>query len=340
MSTATGVAQPRQVLVAIASARNSPVLESAPPPANGPLLPASGPLPSTTNAPLPAAPSQLSTSSERFRPDLTIEVASPVHAATAVTEEAAVCCSSLSAVKALRKLAVPIEMFYDLALMPSWMVTATKIEAVVFLCVSLPFQLYVILSHGGADVGIAFIPLVLHRAIMFFVDIGSLGAQCGWANAIMPDMSTGASVARLLRVIDGIGCLFTLLIGAFMTIISLVFVTDGGSTRISMTTAAVPIWLSSAIQLCILVIFSAPTVLHAVYVDWPLDLIWRFRAAPIPGWRLFMSRFASRVLIIACNALTVPLALKIDAPAGAYSWDFVFNGVFALIAIVSGCAVQ
>ena len=140
---------------------------------------------------------------------------------------------------------------------------------------------------------------------------------------------------RGLRIMDGLAALLAIALAMLQAAISTTFT---NRLVISFRVCALPIWVGTSLQaiavaaVALLCVGRLGGPVWARMVD---DPIGSSRRPPRPRWRLFTLRYGWRMLNIAFNCVTVPLALKLDDPASPLPWVTILAPVYVALGLAS-----
>lgn len=223
----------------------------------------------------------------------------------------------------------------DVAAWPRWRVSMLVAEATLFAALSMLCQLFAL--RPNTSIGIAFIPIVLCRAVALISDLLIILLRVGWAaplGRIGGHIPNGVLFPRVLRQIDGIGAALSVILGAFLL---------GLSSRVPpeyvsrFQTSAFPLWVGTIVQVSAMLLVTALYAGDCAALD-TAPVPHRATLASLPRQhrsklRVLTDVFASRWLFVGINISTAMLAVKLDQPH-ALSWQAVLAPMYLLASCV------
>lgn len=243
---------------------------------------------------------------------------------------------------ALEVLAAPAKLLDDAAMVELWAVDSTILEATIGCGVLLAAAAWSMV--GGLSLGLAFAALFVYRGIGLLMDILYLTCGCGFAWRVMRRAPTAILVPKLCRMLDGLAC--------GLTTLMLVFIATGQpdmklsrpSTLVPASsmyhTMFFPIIIATAMQagviaVCAIAILSGCDT-ACLGLDADTDALTSRRR--LPRWRLVITSFGWRVIILVLNMMVFPLAAKLD-DYWSVSWDAVLLPGWAILCIAAAAMV-
>lgn len=184
--------------------------------------------------------------------------------------------------------------------------------------------------NGTGPVLFAFLPIVLHRAVLFAIDLGVLACRGGiWSYYRSSTIYTAEICRHLMRVADNLGCVLSLLMLLFFHIQPAIWDVSGSmrltpfgiglqvrSTTSIFSTIFFPMLMASGVQVVILTILTVLMCLG----DRPFGLlelpVGYFERRRTRGRMLCCSKyfmvFGRRILTLVANTALLLLTMKAD----------------------------